>query len=124
MKIETIVFSKLKKVIPNEAEKTAVFISVTDRSYEIFFYSWMPNIGPQQCYTLEEEGYLDGNELEQIFRSIARDVKADRHFQPEMINVLTVVIESSGVKMNVEYFRRGSSLYQIEKAWIEKYLGI
>ena len=38
MKIETLVFDNLKKMIPADASKTILFAGVADTNYELFFY--------------------------------------------------------------------------------------
>ena len=52
MKLETLAYDNIKKVLPKGALKTVVYANISDTSYEIFFYSLFPGQGYKQCYEL------------------------------------------------------------------------
>lgn len=122
MKLETVIYDKMRKAIPEGSEKTVVFAEVEDTCYEIVFYSRFGQEGYQQCYALAEEGILDGHSLQEIFGQMAESIRKDSHYQKEQINVFSFTFDGNGVKMEIEQFGKETRLHRIEKAWKERYL--
>ena len=48
MKAETLIYEKVRTIIPIGSEKTVFFASVTETSYEMFFYAFLDG-KPKQC---------------------------------------------------------------------------
>lgn len=122
MKIETMVFDNLKKIIPTSASKTILFANVTDTSYELFFYCALADGEMHQCYTLAENGILDSHLLDLSFSKIALQIRSDKKYKAGNNNVFTFVVDNSGVHLDVEYYEKDAKMYKLKKAWKEKYI--
>lgn len=123
MKIETLVFDSLRKVIPQDATKTILFASVTDTSYELFFYSSFDNDIFKQCYTLAEDGILDVHLLDMTFAKIAEQIRADKKYKANSNNVFTFMVDGHGIGLDVDCYGVDAKLYKIKKEWKAKYIG-
>lgn len=122
MKLETLVYDKLKRAIPEEASKTVVYADVCLTSYEIFFYCLLPGSGYGQCYELAEKGVLDAYLLDEAFAETAEVLKADKNYRADSRTLFTFVIDARGVKVTTEYYGKEVGVYRIKKEWKEKYL--
>ena len=122
MKLETLVFDSLRKIIPQDASKTVLFANVTDTSYELFFYSLFDDGIFKQCYTLAENGILDSHMLDVCFSKIAEQIRADKEYRPDSKNVFTFIVDDRGVCLNVDYYSKNARIYKIKKDWKEKYI--
>ena len=122
MKIETLVFDNLKKIIPAEASKTILFANVTDTSYELFFYCALADGEFHQCYTLAEKGILDSYLLDVTFAKIAEQIRADKKYKTDSTNVFTFTVDKQGVRVTVDYYSKGIKTYKINKDWKGKYI--
>lgn len=123
MKTETLIYDKLKKVLPKEATSTILFALVTSTSYELFFYSKINGFEKQQqCFKLSEMGVIDDKELDEVFLDISNIIKGIPEYSDDMINVLTYEINSLGVKLLIEHFDKTYSIYKIKKNWKNKYI--
>ena len=122
MKIETLVFDSLKKIIPQNAAKTVLFASVTETSYELFFYCLFEDGVFRQCYTLAEDGILDSYLLDMTFTKIAEQIRADKKYKSDSKNVFTFTVDERGVRLTVDYYSEEARTYKIKKDWKEKYI--
>ena len=122
MKIETLVFDKLKKMIPADASKTILFANVADTSYELFFYCMLADGEFHQCYTLAENGVLDSHLLDLCFSEIASQIKSDKTYWACSIYVFNFLADPDGVYLDVEYYEKNAKMYKVKKDWKEKYL--
>lgn len=122
MKLETLAYDNIKKVLPQGAEKTVVYASISDTCYEIFFYSFFPKKGYKQCYELAEENNLDAALLDITFERIAEVIKNDKQYKSGKINLFTFIIDDDGIRMDTEYLDKNTRIYFIKKEWKEKYL--
>lgn len=122
MKIETLVFDNLKKVIPKNASKTILYANVTDSSYELFFYCLFEDGIFKQCYTLAEDGILDSHLLDITFAKIAEQIRTDKKYKANNYNVFTVTVDNDGVRLDVDCYSKDAKMYKIKKGWKEKYL--
>ena len=73
MKPETLIFNKVRKIIPGKSDKTIFFVGITKTSQEVFFYSFI-NGEVVQCYTLAENYELDENDSD-YFRIVSESKK-------------------------------------------------
>ena len=119
MKIETLIYDKVKPIIPTESDKTVFFASITQTSYEVFFYALIDG-NPVQCYELAEESKLDENELDSVFAAIVDIIKESKFFHDDNNNVVTITVDKSGIKMDVEYYEKDARMYKIKKEWEQK----
>lgn len=124
MKIETMVYDRLKNLIPSTSEKTILFACVGDTNQELFFYSLFAEKGYRQCFSLAEEGLLDENELDGTFEDISALIRKDRKYKFGEINVYTFIFEKLKIELTVEYHEKDSRVYKIKKNWKQKYLSI
>jgi len=119
MKLETLIYDNLKKVIPLNSIKTVMFAKVANTNYEIYFYSYLADDNnPKQCFSLAEEGVLDENDLDNVFSKIAEDYRKSDKFKEDKNNIITFTIEKNEAKLKVEYYDKGERLNGIKKAWI------
>lgn len=116
MKPETLIYDKVRAIIPNGSEKTTFFAAVGATSYEIFFYALIDG-KQKQCFELAEQGLLDENELDSVFGAIADIIKDSKLFKTDKCNVATITIDRTGVKMDVEYHEKDARMYKIKKEW-------
>lgn len=121
MKPETLIYEKIKAVIPNGSEKIVTFAAVSVTSYEIYFYSFNGE-KYEQCFALAEQGRLDGNELDVAFHEIARIIREAKEFREDKYNIATIIVTKSGVKMHTEYYEKDVHLYKVKKEWGKTYL--
>lgn len=122
MKLETLAYDNIKKVLPQGAEKTVVYASISDTCYEIFFYSFFSKKGYKQCYELAEENNLDAALLDITFERMAKVIKNDKQYKSEKINLFTFIIDDDGIRMDTEYLDKNTRIYFIKKEWKEKYI--
>ena len=119
MKPETLIFDKVRSIIPDGSSKTVFFASVTETSYEVFFYAFIDG-NPVQCFELAEQNLLDENELDTVFASIVEVIRNANIYQRDKNNIVTIIIDKSGVKMDMAYVERDARMYGIKKEWKQK----
>lgn len=118
MKLETVIYDELKKVIPDKSVKTVLFAKVAKTNYEMFFYSYFKGEEkPIYCFTLAENDKLDENVLDAVFEKIAKFVRDSEKFQPDKNNIITYIIEQSGIDFTIEYFDKDKKIFEIKKEW-------
>lgn len=116
MKPETLIFDKVRKILPNKSDKTIFFVGITKTSQEVYFYSFI-NGEAVQCYTLAEQYELDENELAEVFSEIVEIIKDSKLYIPDKYNVGTISIDKSGIKLDMGYYDMDASEYRIQKEW-------
>lgn len=116
MKPETLIFDVIKRIIPEKSKKTIFFVGITDTSQEVFFYSLIED-KMVQCYTLAEQYELDENELSKVFSDVVNIIKASKYYIEGKYNVGTIILDKTGINLDMEYFDMESSEYRIQKEW-------
>lgn len=116
MKPKTLIFDKVRKILPDKSEKTIFFVGITKTSQEVYFYSFIDG-NAVQCYTLAEQYELDENELAEVFAEVVRIIKESKLYDPAKYNVGTICIDKSGIKLNMVYYDMDASEYRIQKEW-------
>lgn len=116
MKPETLIFDRIRKIIPDKSEKTVFFVGITKTSQEVYFYAFIDGQAVQ-CYTLAEQYELDENELAEVFSEIVRIIKESKLYNPDKYNVGTISVDKSGIKLNMGYHDMDESEYRIQKEW-------
>ncbi len=116
MKAETLIYEKVRPIIPIGSEKTVFFASVTETSYEMFFYAFLDG-KPKQCYALAEQNVLDENELDSVFKEVATIIRESKLFRKEKNNIVTFNVDQSGVRMDIRYYEKDAHMYRIKKEW-------
>ena len=116
MKPETLIFDRVRKIIPDMSDKTIFFVGITKTSQEVYFYSFI-NGEAVQCYTLAEQYELDENELAEVFSEIVEIIKDSKLYIPDKYNVGTISIDKSGIKLDMGYYDMDASEYRIQKEW-------
>ena len=116
MKPETLIFDKVRKILPDKSDKTIFFVGITKTSQEVYFYSFI-NGEAVQCYTLAEQYELDENELAEVFSEIVEIIKDSKLYIPDKYNVRTISIDKSGIKLDMGYYDMDASEYRIQKEW-------
>lgn len=116
MKPETLIFDKIRKIIPNKSEKTVFFVGITKTSQEVYFYAFIDGQAVQ-CYTLAEQYELDENELAAVFSEIVGIIKESKLYNQDKYNVGTISVDKYGIKLNMGYHDMDSSEYKIQKEW-------
>lgn len=118
MKAETLIYDKVKLIIPDNSDKNIFFAAISNTSYEVFFYSYIDE-KPVQCFTLAEQNILDANELDAAFGEIVNIIKASKVYNDSKLNVATITLDKSGIKMNVDYHDLNARIYKIKKDWMQ-----
>ena len=116
MKAETLIYEKVRPIIPIGSEKTVFFVSVTETSYEMFFYAFLDG-KPKQCYALAEQNVLDENKLDSVFKEVATIIRESKMFRKEKNNIVTFNVDQSGVRMDIRYYEKDAHMYRIKKEW-------
>lgn len=116
MKPETLIFDKVRKILPDKSDKTIFFVGITKTSQEVYFYSFI-NGEAVQCYTIAEQYELDENELAEVFSEIVEIIKNSKLYIPDKYNVGTISIDKSGIKLDMGYYDMDASEYRIQKEW-------
>lgn len=119
MKPETLIYEKVRNIIPDNSEKTLFFAAISQTSYEIIFYSYIDGT-PIQCYELAEEDKLDANELDSVFEVIVDIIKNSKVFISDKYNIATIKLDKSGIKMSMEYYDKDVRVYKVKKEWEQK----
>ncbi len=119
MKPETLIFDKVRLIIPNGSSKTVFFASVTETSYEVFFYTYI-NANPIQCFDLAEQNLLDENELDAVFAYIVEVIRNADVYKKDKNNIATIIVDKSSVKIDMTYVDKDARLYKIKKEWKQK----
>lgn len=116
MKLETLIFDKVKKILPDNSDKNIFFVGITKTSQEVYFYSFT-NGEAVQCYTLAEQNILDENELSLVFSEVVELVKNSTLYNPDKYNVGTINIDENGINFDMVYHDMNVSEYRIQKKW-------
>lgn len=116
MKLETLIFDKVKKILPDNSDKNIFFVGITRTSQEVYFYSFI-NGEAVQCYTLAEQNILDENELSVIFSEVVELVKSSTLYNPDKYNIGTINIDENGINFDMVYHDMDVSEYRIQKKW-------
>lgn len=119
MKVETLIYDKVRSIIPNKSSKTVFFASVSETGYEVFFYAFIDG-QPVQCFELAEKDLLDENELDNVFADVVGIIKKSEVYHSGENNIVTITIDDSGVKMDMAYVDRDARMYEIKKEWKQK----
>lgn len=119
MKPETLIYEKVRDIIPNKSEKTVFFAAINQTCYEMFFYAFIDG-NPIQCYELAEQGELDENQLDSVFDAIVNMIKESKLFIASECNIVTIKVDKSGVKLDMEYYDKDARMYRIKKEWEQK----
>lgn len=118
MKAETLIYDKVKLIIPDNSDKTVFFAAISNTSHEVFFYSYIGGT-PIQCFSLAEEGILEENELDRTFEEIVKIIKNSKVYSENKLNVATITLEKAGIKMSMDYYENDARLYKIKKDWMQ-----
>ncbi len=122
MKTETMIYDRLRGILPADGEKTILFAAVGRNAHELFFYTFFEGRA-KQCHVLEEEGLLDGNLLENTFQEIAEIIRQSKAYDADRYNIATVTVDENGIRMEMEQYAENVRLYGIKKGWKEKNIG-
>lgn len=118
MKPETLIYEKIKSIIPDNSDKTVFFAAIGKTSYEVFFYSFIDE-KPVQCFALAEQNLLDQNKLDAVFEEIVNIIKASKVYEDNKLNVATITLDKTGIKMNVDCYGIDARIYKIKKEWMQ-----
>lgn len=123
MKPETLIYDKIKKIIPEKSEKTVFFAGITNTSKEVYFYTFIDG-KYEQCFTLSEKYEFDENELSEVFSNVVKIIKESTLYLNDKYNIATIIVDNEEVSIKMEYFDVDISEYKIQKEWKKKYLCI
>ena len=123
MKPETLIYDKIKKIIPEKSEKTVFFAGITNTSKEVYFYTFIDG-KYEQCFTLAEKYEFDENELSEVFSKVVKIIKESTLYLNDKYNIATIIVDNEEVSIKMEYFDVDISEYKIQKEWKKKYLCI
>jgi hypothetical protein len=123
MKPETLIYDKIKKIIPEKSEKTVFFAGITNTSKEVYFYTFIDG-KYEQCFSLAEKYEFDENELSEVFSNVVKIIKDSTLYLNDKYNIATIIVDNEEVSIKMEYFDVDISEYKIQKEWKKKYLCI
>ena len=123
MKPETLIYDKIKKIIPEKSEKTVFFAGITNTSKEVYFYTFIDG-KYEQCFSLAEKYEFDENELSEVFSKVVKIIKESTLYLNDKYNIATIIVDNEEVSIKMEYFDVDISEYKIQKEWKKKYLCI
>ena len=123
MKPETLIYDKIKKIIPAKSEKTVFFAGITNTSKEVYFYTFIDG-KYEQCFSLAEKYEFDENELSEVFSKVVKIIKESTLYLNDKYNIATIIVDNEEVIIKMEYFDVDISEYKIQKEWKKKYLCI
>lgn len=121
MKPETLIYEHIRKITPEKSSRNIFFAAITQTSYEIFFYSYIDGAAVQ-CYELAEQGLIDENDLDKVFETIAGIIRDSKVFDTAKINIATITVDKSELKMEIEYADKDARMYKIKKEWEQKHI--
>ena len=121
MKPETLIYDRVKLIIPKNSDKTVFFAAISDTSYEVIFYSFIDG-KPVQCFALAEQNILDENELDVVFDDIVNVIKSSKVYKEDKLNIATIILDRAGIEMSVDYHGLDESLYKVKKEWKQSVL--
>jgi hypothetical protein len=121
MKLEKLIYKKVKDIIPEGSEKTIFFVGIDKTSYEVFFYSYI-NGKSYQCFDLAEQGKLDENDLDRVFAEVVILIKKSEFYNPSKKNIGTITLDEIGLELNMDYKEKDARWYRIKKDWERKNL--
>lgn len=116
MKPETLIYDKVRNIIPDRSEKTVFFVAIGDTSYEMFFYAFIDGEA-HQCFELAEKEILNENELDAVFAEVVSIIKNSKLYSLGKRNIATIKIDQNGIRMDVTYVDKDVRLYLIKKDW-------
>jgi hypothetical protein len=125
MKPETLIYERIRDILPEKSEKTVFFAGITDTSQEVFFYSFFDG-KPVQCYTLTEQSGSyrpDENELAAVFSDVVSIIRASKLYAAGKYNVITILTDKSGIRLEAVPHELEESEYRIQKEWKKKFVG-
>ena len=123
MKLETLIYDKIKKIIPEKSEKTIFFAGITNTSKEVYFYTFIDG-KYEQCYTLAERYEIDENELSKVFSDVVKIIKDSTLYLNDKYNIATIIVDNEEVSIKMEYSDMNKSEYKIQKEWKKNYICI
>lgn len=116
MKLETLIYDKVRNIIPDRSEKTIFFVAVGETSYEVFFYARIDG-EVYQCFELAEQEKLDENELDVVFAEVVNVIRKSTAYSLSNKNIVTIEVDETGIQMNVDYVDKDARMYGIKKEW-------
>lgn len=111
------IFEIIDGIIPEDARKTVIFCEIEKTAYEIFYYSYFSDDTCKQSFELVDEGLIDSGELDSGFEKIAHFIRKTAEYQEDKRNVVSITIEGTSEKVDINYFDKSTGLYKIKKEW-------
>ena len=56
-----------------------------------------------------------------MFATVVDIIKESKLFHSDKNNIVTITVDKSGVKMDMEYYEKDARLYKIKKEWENKF---
>lgn len=107
------------KVLPNNWQKVCLFGTLSQSSYEFFFYVKVNN-EYVQCFSLENVSNIKRNEVSKVFRRLYDVLKSDKMVLSS--NGFTFVMTADG-KFHVDYeYNEIDNIIAYTNTWKKKYL--
>ncbi len=117
MRLETLTYDKVKKLMPDDSEKMIFFVGISEAGPKVFFYAFIEGKAVPD-YKLVEQNVIDENEVEQVCSEMANIVKGSELYVSDKYNVGTVTVEESSVTIEMCYHDLDASLFRIHRNWI------
>ena len=111
------IFELFDGIIPVSAKKTIIFCEIEKTAYEIFYYSFSNDGTYRHSSEIVESGELDTLVVEKQFEKVAGFIRDSDSFDPNRRNVITITIEGTTEKVEVDQYDKNVGLYKIKKEW-------
>ena len=123
-----IIANKIQAVLPKDWEKTVFYAEVSDDSYEMFYYVFIPDREtPIQCYELPNLFEITEEAIDNIFEELYEPLIEE---QQALVTAgkapwtnYTLVLNSDGsFKVDYDFTLLDNLGYEYRNAWKSKYL--
>ena len=123
-----IIAKKIQVVLPKDWVKVIFYAEVTDDSYEMFYYVFMPDQDkPIQCYDLPDLYEIEEEQIDDIFEELYAPLLEEK---TQLINDgkepwtnYTLVLNGDGhFTVDFDFSSLEDGSYEYRKNWKEKYL--
>jgi len=124
-----IIARKIQDILPQGWNKLVFYAEVTDDSYEMFYYVFVPEFDkPIQCYDLPKLSEIKEDEIDTIFKELYEPLKAERarlitEGKDPWSNYTLILTDDGHFKVDYDFTSLEDGGYDYRKAWKSKYIG-
>lgn len=123
-----LIATKIQEILPADWEKVVFYAEVTESSYEMFYYVYVPDCEtPLQCYDIPDLYEVDEEQIDEVFGDLYTPLLEEQlDFEKQgkdKWTSYTFVLESNGkFSVNYDYSEADSNVSDYFAEWKNKYL--